>query len=672
MPSDRSIPFAASVPFERRKVDRLSETRLANSQRIARLGDWEHDLINDRLLWSEEIYRILGLERNDGAPDSAKFYALVHPDDLAFVHQQKDIVSTGVRGGDFEHRIVRSDGEIRHVHQIAEMVYDDTGRPIRETGTLQDITERKHAELTLRESEERFKLVAGAMSDVVWDWNIPANTLWWSEGFHTTFGFAVAQNKPGIESWSGHIHPDERTRVVAGIHHAIDTGAESWSADFRFQRKDGGYVCVQNRGYILRDSTHQPIRMVGGMRDLTEQKNMEAQLLRAQRMESIGALAGGIAHDLNNVLAPILMSIELLQLDSGSDPRRTRILDTIHSSCCRGADLVRQVLTFARGVNGQRLAVLLPPLIAEIRETISSTFPRNIRITAEVAPNLWPVIGDPSQLHQVLLNLAVNARDALVQGGTLMMAATNVMIDSQYAGTTKGFRHGQGQKIKAGPHVLFQLTDTGQGMSAEVQARIFEPFFTTKPPGQGTGIGLATVLTVVKNHGGFLEVQSQPGRGTTFKIFLPADPDLRIHQTVTVPSESPRGQEELILVVDDEASIRSITQQTLEAFGYRVITAADGAQAVALFARHVPPVALVLTDMMMPNMDGPATIRVLRSMDPTIPIIAVSGLSDRANISRASDAGIHDFLAKPYTAETLLTLVHEVLHRPVTSATRLS
>jgi CheY-like chemotaxis protein len=311
------------------------------------------------------------------------------------------------------------------------------------------------------------------------------------------------------------------------------------------------------------------------------------------------------------------------------------------------------------------MAVLLPQMINEIESIISSTFPRNIRISAAVAPDLWPVVGDPSQLHQVLLNLAVNARDAMPGGGTLILAATNLNIDAQYAVTVRGSKHSPNQETKTGPHVLLRVTDTGQGMSPEIQARIFEPFFTTKPLGQGTGIGLATVHTVIKSHGGFLEVESDPGKGTTFSLYLPADPELRTEQAVAGPTNLPRGRNELILVIDDEASILSITQQTLEAFGYRVITAPDGALAVALFARHEPPVSLVLTDMMMPIMDGSATIRVLRSIDPSVPIIAASGLSDRTNILKASEAGIHDFLAKPYTAEALLTLIHEVLHRPV-------
>ena len=552
------------------------------------------------------------------------------------------------------------------------LLHDELDRLVKQrTGELDtanqalraEIQERKQAEASLLESEERFKFVARAVSDAVWDWNISANTVWWNEGFLATFGFVAGEIEPSIESWSSQIHPEERSRVNDSIHHAIDTGAESWSAEYRFRRKDGSYAFVQDRGYILRNAAGQAIRMVGGLRDLTEQKKMEAQYLRAQRMESIGTLAGGIAHDLNNVLAPILMSIELLKLDPGTDPDRSKVLDTIHLSCRRGADLVRQVLSFARGVDGERVAIRLRHLINDLEGIISETFPRNIQIVSDVANDLWPIMGDPTQLHQVLLNLAVNARDAMPKGGTLTITASNVILDAQYAGTSP--------EAQAGPHVLLQVTDTGVGIPPEVRERIFEPFFTTKELGKGTGIGLATVHTIVKSHGGFVTVDSEVGRGTTFKIHLPADPALRTTASQhPFNVDLPRGRDELVLVVDDEASIRDITKQTLEAFGYRAIIASDGAEAIALSALHAKEIAVVLTDMMMPILDGPATIQVLLRINPAVRIIAASGIDSGENVVKATSAGVKDFLLKPYTADTLLTLVREVLDRPAALVVR--
>jgi PAS domain S-box-containing protein len=761
--------------------------RLENSQRIAGLGDWEYDFARKhQLRWSDEVYEILGISRKDNAPNAETFYQRVHPADIEFVREQKKFTMRRSRV-DFEHRIIRPDGSVRYVRQVAEMTFDDGGQPDKESGTIQDITDRKISEgalreseeryrtmltlspdaifvhvngfitfvnrafcnmmgaaepaqligklaldvshpdfhgqvleqrrkrdenlpghplelkflrldgscvdvettsmtldfhgrrefqiiarditarlravTALRESEERFRFVARAVSDVVWDWNLSANTLWWNDGFLTTFGFVAGEIEPSVESWTGRIHPEDRARVVDSIKGAVASGTETWTSEYRFQCKDGGYSVVLDRGFIVRDASGIGVRMVGGMRDLTEQRKMENQFLRAQRMDSIGTLAGGIAHDLNNVLAPIMMAIELLKQDKGNDPRRIRVLDTIHVSCRRGADLVRQVLSFARGVDHQKVAIHLEKLIAELEGIITQTFPRNLRISTDVPEGLWPITGDPTQLHQVLLNLAVNARDSMPHGGALVLSASNVTIDEQFAATS--------QDAKAGTYVLLQVADTGCGIPPEVRERIFEPFFTTKEVGKGTGLGLSTVHTVVKNHAGFLIVDSDVDRGSTFKIFLPADPAYRAPGSdPSFPPHLPRGKGELVLVIDDEASIREITQQTLEAFGYRVITACDGAAAVALYAKQAHDVALVLTDMMMPIMDGAATIHVLKCINPSVSIIAASGLELTENIAKATGAGVHDFLQKPYTAQTLVRRVRDVIDRPASVSAR--
>jgi CheY-like chemotaxis protein len=301
--------------------------------------------------------------------------------------------------------------------------------------------------------------------------------------------------------------------------------------------------------------------------------------------------------------------------------------------------------------------VSLRTLVDELKGIIGETFPRNIRIVTRVAADSWPITGDPTQLHQILLNLAVNARDAMPAGGTLTVAVSNVTLDAQYASTSP--------EAKPGLYVLLQVTDTGRGISPKIRDRIFEPFFTTKEVGKGTGLGLATVHAVVKSHGGFLNVYSEVGMGTTFKIYLPAEQACQEAEIVPpCHAELPRGRNELVLVVDDEFSIRHITQRTLEAFGYRVITASDGAEAVALYARQMQEIAVVLTDMMMPIMDGAATIQVLMRINPAVRIIAASGLEVTENVVKATSAGVRDFLPKPYTAETLLKRIREVLDRP--------
>ncbi|MDD2764267.1 MAG: PAS domain-containing protein [Opitutaceae bacterium] len=634
--------------------------RLETAQHLAHVGDWQYDVASGRHDWSGEIFRILGVARKTFAPHLIGALACVHPEDRRRMHKFENALRTSTTAMEIEHRIVRPDGQVRHVRTRAVVTRGADGQPQRFTGTLQDITESKLAGEALHQSEQRYQLVSRATSDVLWDWNLTTNTLWRSEGFGALFGFAPDEIEPGVEWLSTRLHPEDRDRVINGLHQAIDSGREMWADEYRFKRKDNAYAYVRDRGYILRNPAGKGIRMVGGMTDLTERKKIEAQFLRAQRMESIGTLAGGIAHDLNNVLAPILLSIDLLKLDADDD--RLKILDTIRASAQRGSNLVRQVLAFARGFEGQRAAIDLRHLVDDLARIITETFPPKINLVNAIPSDLWAVIGDSTQLQQLLLNLAVNARDAMPEGGTLTFAADNLEVDAQHAGTSP--------EAKPGPYVVLAITDTGTGMPPEIRDRIFEPFFTTKEVGRGTGLGLSTVHAIVKSHGGFLNVNSEVGHGTTFKIFLPADPAQTPDADRDTPIETPRGRGELVLVVDDEASIRSITRQTLEAFGYRVLTADDGAQAVAVFAQHRENVALVLIDMAMPVMDGPTAIHALLRIQPDLRIIAASGLSSNVSVGKAAVAGVKDFLPKPYSAETMLQLLREVLDRPATPAAR--
>ncbi len=523
---------------------------------------------------------------------------------------------------------------------------------------FRDITDRKTAEEALRASEERFKLVARAVSDVVWDRDLTTGAVWRSESYARIFGLGSTTADAPPDSWAANIHEQDRARAIRSFQRAIEGRANTWSEEYRLRRVDGSYADVLNRAQIMRDGTGRAIRVVGGMSDLSEQKKLEAQYFRAQRIESIGTLAGGIAHDLNNVLTPILLSIDLLKAEAPAKGNQIQILDAIQSSALRGAGLVRQVLAFARGVDGERIVLNLRHLFKDLERIIGETFPRNISITADTSADLQPVRGDPTQLHQVLLNLAVNARDAMPTGGTLNLSATNEFLDEQ---------NHPSHEAHQGPFVVVKVTDTGTGIPPEIREHIFEPFFTTKDVGKGTGLGLSTVHAVVKSHGGFVNFDSEVGRGTTFKIYLPADPALLTPGSrQPFAAKPPRSRDELVLVVDDEFSIRQVMQQTLEAFGYRVMTANDGAEAVALYTRHAREIALVITDMMMPVMDGLATIQVLTRLNPEVRIIAASGLNATADVAKAGSAGIKHFLPKPFTAETLLKLVREALDRAVT------
>ena len=422
----------------------------------------------------------------------------------------------------------------------------------------------------------------------------------------------------------------------------------SWEGELYQTTKYDKEIIVESRWTLVPfDKKSQSILVVNT--DITQKKQLEAQFLRAQRLESIGTLASGIAHDLNNVLAPILMTAQLLetQLD---DARSKRLLPILVTNAKRGANLVKQVLSFTRGVEGDRTILQLKHLILEIRQVIKETFPKSIEIDCETSRNLWTVSGDATQLHQVLMNLCVNARDAMPNGGTLTISAENFIVDEHYAKMHID--------AKIGSYIVVIVSDTGIGITHEVLDRIFEPFFTTKELGKGTGLGLSTVLGIVKSHAGFINVYSEVGKGSKFEVYLPAQ------ETTETPKEKelelPHGSGELVLIIDDEPSIREITKTSLEAYNYKAITACDGIEAIALYAEYRDKISIVLTDMLMPSMDGITTIRTLHKINPNVKIIAISGLATSDKMNAAYELGIKAFLSKPYTAKQLLETINTV------------
>jgi PAS domain S-box-containing protein len=425
-----------------------------------------------------------------------------------------------------------------------------------------------------------------------------------------------------------------------------------------YVRKDGSRVSVSLNMTAMLDDDGEVTGFLGIVNDITEKKKLEQQFLRAQRIESVGTLAGGIAHDLNNVLTPILLSIELLRL-MNTNERTLSILAGVESSARRGADLVRQILTFARGVEGKRSELRAGQLIKDIRQFVQDTFPKNIRCVSSLPDNMPSFLGDPTQLHQILLNLCVNARDAMPDGGTLSITAGCIILDEPAAAMQ--------MDAKPGAYATLSVSDSGTGIPSEVLDKIFDPFFTTKEIGKGTGLGLSTVLSITKSHGGFVTVTSEQYKETTFTICLPATLLSAGNCLPPQPAQEqpiPHGRGELILIVDDEEAIRTTTRQTLEALDYRTLVAADGAEAVALYTQHNAEIAVVLTDMMMPVMDGPATIRMLQLINPAVKIIAASGVFHLGAPAKVAEMGVRHFLPKPYSAQTVMTTLQLVLNQP--------
>jgi PAS domain S-box-containing protein len=422
-----------------------------------------------------------------------------------------------------------------------------------------------------------------------------------------------------------------------------------WQGTLTNKRKDGSLYDEEMTITPVRSEAGKISHFVAIKQDISERKKLEQQFLRAQRMQSIGLLAGGVAHDLNNVLAPVLMALPLLRNQLEPD-QREHILQTLEKSVQRGANIVQQVLTYARGVEVQRALVQLRHLIREVAKIAEETFPRDIQIRCNAPVSLWPFQGDPTQIHQVLLNLAVNARDAMPQGGELIFTARNVELRErlQYLDF----------EIPPGRYVCVSVADTGTGITTDVLERMFEPFFTTKPTGKGTGLGLSTVLGIVKSHGGLVEAETVVGAGSKFSVFLPAVPAEVAAAVADRRPELPQGRGETVLLVDDEAGILHVTKSTLVANGYRVITARNGTQALDRLAEQGAAIKAVVTDIMMPTMDGLAMTRVLRRINPALPVIATTGMmnppGEEDRTGHLRELGVSHFLHKPFQAEELL------------------
>jgi PAS domain S-box-containing protein len=461
-----------------------------------------------------------------------------------------------------------------------------------------------------------------------------------------------------LTSFEEIIERDDRKAVRDIISRAVERG-EAFEITYRIRTREGGIKWVWERGRAVPGPDGPVKSLEGFITDITERKLLESQLLQNQRLESIGTLAGGIAHDLNNVFAPIMMAGDLL-VDKIPDKDSSQLLEVISASARRGAELVRQILLFARGMEGPRIAVHPSALFADIKTFLDSTLPKSIRVNFEIAQGVSAVSGDPVQLHQMLLNFAVNARDAMPSGGRLAISATPTSVSASAPRPHPD--------AVPGPFVRIDISDTGCGIPDILKGQIFDPFFTTKGVGRGSGLGLSTARSIVKAHCGFITFVSTEGIGTTFSIFIPtADVALppavvgKIAKPVTTPL--PRGKGESILVVDDEESVRLIMRSTLESFGFRAVCAADGAEAVGLFRSAPALFDMAVVDMQMPGLDGGKTIVALRHMRPDLPIVGASGLATSQNREQAAANGVRHFLDKPFSVETLIRTVHAALSR---------
>jgi two-component system, cell cycle sensor histidine kinase and response regulator CckA len=514
------------------------------------------------------------------------------------------------------------------------------------------ILERQKATEALLESEERYQLLFRENPLPMWVVDIK------------TLAFQ-AVNQAAIQGY-GYTEEELLSMTLKDVHCPEDVPAllERFSERnarrsangliTRHRKKDGAIITVEISSRVISFKGREAKLALAN--DITEKKKLEAQFLRAQRIEGIGTLASGMAHDLNNILAPILMSAGTLRWGL-SPEEQEKAISRIELSVKRGAGIIQQVLTFGRGLNGERVALHAGEVIDEVVRIVGRTFPKDIVVSAQVEDGLWTVMGDRTQIHQVLLNLCVNARDAMPNGGKLMLHARNILLTET--------RPALPSPAPPGPYLLFQVSDTGCGISSKDRERIFDPFFTTKEIGKGTGLGLSTVLGIVKSHNGAVIVESEVGNGTTFQALLPASSEAVPGTAPYAPPDLPRGDGEAVLIVDDEPEIISGMRVMLEQQNYRVLVAKNGLEAMAVIERHGSAINAVVTDMMMPEMDGVELVRELRRKQPRLQIIASSGLgTEKGGSFRAEELqvlGVKTFLAKPYAADKLLGALHDLL-----------
>ncbi|HKA22807.1 MAG TPA: PAS domain S-box protein [Blastocatellia bacterium] len=580
-------------------------------------------------------------------PDEVKgrpISILIPPDRDDEMPQIFEKIKRGERISHYETVRLTKDGRKIDVSITISPIKGSAGTIIGASAIAREITGCKEEEEQLHEQAA----LLDHAQDAIIVRNLEGRVLYWNKSAERISGWsaseAIGKNICAL------LYKDNLSNYEAAM--TALTEKREWVGELSQRTKDGREIIAECHWTLVPGEADKPASVFAINTDITEKKKLEAQFLRAQRMESIGTLASGIAHNLGNLLSPILLSFQLLKRKF-TDEESQHMLAILQINAERAGEMIRQVLEFARGIQGERIELLPTHVMREVASILEGTLPKSIDVELSIAEDLLPVVGDANQLHQVLMNLCVNARDAMPDGGSLTIGGENTYIDENYARMQL--------EAKPGQYVVISVADTGVGIPADVLGRIFEPFFTTKELGKGTGLGLPTIRAIVKGHDGFINVYSEVGKGTEFRIYIPAATTTEAKSLAGVQPDVPVGHGELILIIDDELPILEVARKTLEENGYKVLTASDGAEGLALYAEHRKEVDAVLIDMVMPYLDGAATIRALRKLDPAVKIIASSGLAANDKLFEDSAVGVRTFLSKPYSAEKLLRALSEIL-----------
>jgi len=658
---DQPIGFRGVVRdvTERKQAEealRESEERFREMAENVREVFWMFDWKEQKVIYVSPAYEeIWGRATKDLYSRYEEWTESIYPCDREYARESlARIVETG-EGAAREYRIFRPDGSVRWISDRSFPIRGEGGEVRRIAGIAEDITERTQAIEALRASEEKYRTVLEANPDPVVVYDIDGKVVYFNPAFTTLFGWSLGERlgrKLDIsvpeENW-----PETQMmidRVLAG---------ESFSGiESRRYSKDGKIIPVSISGAILRDVDGNPLGSVINLRDISTQKSLESQLQHAQKMEAIGTLAGGIAHDFNNLLQAIQGYTELLLMRKKEGEHGFRELQEVIRASKRGAELTQQLLTFSRKVESKRKPLDLNLEVGELRDLVERTIPRMIEVEFQLAENLKVINADSAQLKQVLMNLVVNAKDAMPEGGQLLIETRNITLDQEFC---KRYA-----EVTPGEYVLLSISDTGHGMDKDTLEHIFDPFYTTKEVGKGTGLGLAIVYGIVKNHEGYIMCSSRPGAGTYFRIYFPAT-ELETEAVGTMDSPESKsigpGRNETVLLVDDEEFIRELGGDVLGQAGYTVLTANDGEQALEVYRQEQNRIDMVILDLIMPGMGGSKCLEELLRMNPHAQILIASGYSPDASTKGTLLSGAAGFINKPYDNKQLLGLVRKILDR---------
>ena len=638
---------------------RRSEAFLAEGQRISHTGSWGWVLSTGKVTWSEEQYRMLGFEPGKAELSVALFLIAVHPEDRSRVQRDLEKAAQAKEAYAINYRVVLQDRSVRHVCSVGRPLATEAGEVDEYIGTSSDVTERVQAEAALLARQEMLDLAQKAARAVAFEWRFGAGEAEKrrSPELDAMYGLAPGAHDGTFAGWTKLVHPEDWPAVKDAIERAEASG--EIAAEYRVAQPDGGARWLQAKGRMFFDDAGHPARIVGFMLDVTERRHAEEELLRlerrlrqAQRLEAMGTLAGGIAHDFNNILGAILGYGERAMRDAPEDSRLRRDVESIVAAGERGRALVDRVLAFSRGGSGERIAVNVEQVVREALDLIAAKLPPGIAIETALQAGSAAIQGDPTELHQVVMNLATNAVQAMPSGGALRVSLKTARFDAPRVATIG--------TIAPADYVVLEVADKGTGIAPEILDRIFDPFFTTKEISVGNGLGLSLVHGIVMEAGGAIELTSAVGSGSTFTVYLPRAGDAPAHPA-DAEQPLPQGDGQRVLVVDDEAPLVKLATETLQGLGYAPVGFTSSAAALEAFRADPKGFAALITDERMPGMSGSALIQAVRRIRHSIPIVLVSGYVGGMVASRAYNEGADEVLKKPLSARELATSLARVL-----------